>query len=311
VQRSRDFLITIARRYYIDEKSQQEIADEFGISRPTVSNILRTCKETGIVETRIQEGSPRTSALGEVLKKKFGLNRAIVIPVSDDAISLLSRLGKEAALFTHSIIRDGMQIGIAWGTTLYQMVHQMQYENVEDVSVVQLMGGFGASNPQYDGSELARELSKRLKAKYYPLQCPVLVKNILVKELLLEEPWIRKSLIQTSSLDVAFVGISSNNPDSSALVRAGYLTNEEAERIQKAGAIGHICGYSYDKNGNLMDIPVNNRIIGIEFNAFLKIPERIGIACGANKAAAVNAALKGGHLTTLITDESLAAKLTL
>lgn len=309
MQRSRDFLIQIARRYYIDKKSQQEIADEFGILRPTVSNILKTCRETGIVEIRIREGSPRTSALGDAVKKKYGLKRAIVIPAQEDDVSLFSRIGKEAASFTQSIFRDGMQIGIAWGTTLYQMVHQIEHANISDASVVQLMGGFGAANPQYDGSELARELSKRLNARYFPLQCPVLVKNVLVKELLLEEPWIRKTLDLTTGLDVAFVGISSNDPKQSALVRAGFLSLEEAREIHDAGAVGHVCGYSYDNRGIWMDIPLNHRIIGISFNDFLNIPERVGVACGIGKAEAVRAALYGRHLTTLITDESIAAKL--
>lgn len=38
-------------------------------------------------------------------------------------------------------------------------------------------------------------------------------------------------------------------------------------------------------------------------------PDRVGVACGVNKAEAVRAALKGGLLTTLITDESIASKL--
>ncbi|MCF7942520.1 MAG: sugar-binding transcriptional regulator [Spirochaetia bacterium] len=310
MDRSRDFLISIARRYYIDEKSQQEIAREFGLSRPTVSNILKKCKETGIVEIRVQDGSPRTTALGEEVRKRYGLSHVLVIPSTLDDMSVLSRVGNEAAKFTHSMLRSGLQIGVAWGTTLYQVVHQMpQEQQFEQVKVVQLMGGFGSSNPQYDGSELARELSKRVHGQYYPLQCPVLVQNIQVKELLIKEPWIAETLSRTQSLDLAIVGISSNDPETSALVRSGILSVEEATETQQAGAVGHICGYSYDAQGRMLDISLNQRIIGIAFSDFLRIPERIGVACGAVKAKAVQAALSGGHLTTLITDEVLASRL--
>ncbi len=115
MDRSRDFLISIARRYYIDEKSQQEIAREFGLSRPTVSNILKKCKETGIVEIRVQDGSPRTTALGEEVRKRYGLSHVLVIPSTLDDMSVLSRVGSEAAKFTHSMLRSGLQIGVAWG----------------------------------------------------------------------------------------------------------------------------------------------------------------------------------------------------
>ncbi len=301
--------MSLARRYYIDEKSQQEIAKEFGLSRPTVSNLLKKCREVGIVEIRIQDGSPRATALGNKLVSRYGLKRAVVIPSGDDEISLLHKIGVEAARYTSTILHDGIQIGIAWGTTLYHMVHQLTPERIEEASVVQLMGGFGASNPQYDGSELAREFSKRIHANYYTMQCPVLVKNIMVKDLLLKEPGIQEVMHKTQSLDAAFVGISSNDPDQSAMVRAGFISLEEAEEISYAGAVGHLCGYSYDKNGNWMDISVNHRIIGINFKDFLRIPERVGVACGSKKAEAVRASLIGGHLTTLITDESIANQL--
>ncbi len=309
MQRSRDFLVEIARRYYIDELSQQEIAKEYNFSRPTVSNILKQCKEEGIVEIRIRDGSPFSTALGNRLKKVFNLENAIIIPSTEDITAVLSRVGAEAAAYAASVIKDGTRVGIAWGTSLYQMVHQMKQLDVIDTSVVQLMGGLGANNPQYDGTDLARELSKLLNARYHPLQCPVLVKSKEVKEMLISEPTIEEALRRTKNLDIAFVGISSNDPEKSATVKAGFLNLKEAEEIMKAGAVGHICGYSYDKHGQMLDYPVNHRIIGIEFDKLIDIPNRVGIACGADKATAIKAALEAKLITTLITDESAALRI--
>jgi DNA-binding transcriptional regulator LsrR (DeoR family) len=300
--------VSLARRYYIDEKSQQEIAGEFGLSRPTVSNLLKKCRESGIVQIKIQDGSPRSTALGDELKKRYQLSHAVIVPASEDA-AMIRTVGAEAADYTSSLLRDQIKIGIAWGTTLYHMVHQLSFERIKGASVVQLMGGFGASNPQYDGADLAREFSKRIHGNYFPLQCPVLVKNIMVKEMLLKEPGIKEALLRAKSLDVAFVGISSNDPDQSAMVRAGFLSHEEAEQIRSAGAVGHVCGYSFDNRGSWMDIPSNHRIIGVDFDDFLRIPIRIGVACGVKKAEAIRASLTGGHLTTLITDEATAGHL--
>lgn len=307
--RSRDFLTEIARRYYIDEHSQADIAKEYKLSRPTVSNILKQCREEGIVEIRIRESSAFARGLSDRLQDRFGIRAAVIIPSNEDSSAVLSRAGAEAAAFASSVITDGMKVGVAWGTSLFQMVHQMKHLNVVDAEVVQLMGGLGAANPQYDGADLARELSKMLNARYYPLQCPVLVKNIEVKEMLISENGIRDTLKQTADLDIAFVGLSSNDPDKSALVKAGFLTHDEAEDTLKAGAVGHICGYSYGAQGEMLNLSVNHRIIGIEFNNLKKIPERLGIACGAEKAEAIKAAMLGGLITTLITDESAALRI--
>jgi DNA-binding transcriptional regulator LsrR (DeoR family) len=307
--RSRDFLVEIARRYYIDEVSQQAIAKEYNLSRPTVSNILKQCREEGIVEIRIRESSAFARGLSDRLRDRFGIKEVVIIPSNEDAAAVLSRAGAEAAAFASAAIKDGMKGGIAWGTSLFQMVHQMKHLNVVDTEVVQLMGGLGASNPQYDGADLARELSKLLNARYYPLQCPVLVKNTEVKEMLVNENGIHETLQRTGDLDIAFVGLSSNDPDKSALVKAGFLTHEEAEDTLRAGAVGHICGYSYGKMGEMLNFSVNHRIIGIEFDILKRIPERLGIACGAEKADAIKAALSGGLITTLITDESAALRI--
>ena len=302
VQRDRDFLVSIARRYYIDEKSQQQIAQEFGLSRPTVSNLLRKCRETGVVQIRIQDGSPYATAVGDDLVRRFGLEHAIIVPATDDA-SLMRSVGAVAADYTVGLLKDSIKVGIAWGTSLYHMVHQLPSERYKDASVVQLMGGFGVADPQYDGADLAREFSKRIHGRYYPLQCPVLVKNIMLKELLIKEPAIQEALQQAKSLDIAFVGICSNNPEQSAMVRAGFLSPKEAKEIQGAGTVGHLCGYSFDAQGKWMDISSNHRVIGIDFHDFLAIPHRVGIAYGLQKVEAIRAALIGGHLTTLITDE--------
>ena len=131
----------------------------------------------------------------------------------------------------------------------------------------------------------------------------MIVNDVVVKEYLLKELGIRETLQQTKHLDVAFVGISSNDPNQSAMVRAGFISEGEAKEIQSAGAVGHICGYSYDNQGKLLDISYNHRIIGIPFDDFLAIPKRVGVAYGIKKAEAIKCSLQGKHITTLITDE--------
>ena len=311
MERSREFLVSVARRYYIDECSQQEIAAEFGISRPTVSNLLKQCKAEGIVQIHIVDDPSNATTLGDSIRQLYGLRHVVVLPSydKDQDQFLLHRVGKEAAGFVTGLLRDGLKLGISWGTTLYQLVHQVPFQQLKDVSVVQLMGGLGAREPQYDGMELARELALRFHGHYFPLQCPVMVKSEKMKKMLLQEPGIAETIIRTQDLDVILLGIGSNDPDSSSLVRAGFLSREESNGMQTHGAVGHICGYSYDRDGKYMDLSANRRIVGIDFEDLRKVDERVGVACGEAKAQAVKAALRGGLLTTLITDHSIASSL--
>ena len=63
----RDFLIKIAKMYYIEGLFQQEIADRMNISRSNVSKMLKTCRDLNIVEIRIND----TSSLGILLQKEI------------------------------------------------------------------------------------------------------------------------------------------------------------------------------------------------------------------------------------------------
>jgi len=49
--------------------------------------------------------------------------------------------------------------------------------------------------------------------------------------------------------------------------------------------------------------------VGIDAEALFRIPRRVGVAAGSDKADAVRAALAGGLISTLIVDETLARSL--
>jgi DNA-binding transcriptional regulator LsrR (DeoR family) len=156
---------------------------------------------------------------------------------------------------------------------------------------------------------LARILADKINGRYFPLLSPLLVKTAELKRLLLSEPGIRETVERTKNLDLALVGLSSDQPEDSAIVRAGFLSSSQARQIYDKGSCGHLCGYHYDTEGKFMNIPINQRVVGIDIASFLRIPRRIGIACGRQKSKAILAALKGDLITDLFTDELTALQI--
>jgi DNA-binding transcriptional regulator LsrR (DeoR family) len=309
MNKSFEFLVELAKHYYLDSMSQSEIAELYKVSRPTVANMLKECREKGIVEIRINGSSPYTSETGQLLMDKYGLQTVCVVPNEADYPLTLYKTCLEAAGFLGPILRDQIKIGISWGTSLYHTIRQLPKANLADCEVVQLMGGLGASALFYDGAELARILADKLGARFYPILSPVLVKTRELRDALLNEPGIREAFQKAKTLDLALVGLSSDQPADSALVQAGFLSPQDAQRIYGKGSCGHLCGYHYDTEGRFMDTPVNSRVVGIGTDAFLKIKRRIGIACGKQKARAILAALKGGLVTDIFTDELTALQI--
>ena len=310
IQKDRNFLIELAKKYYIEGLSQQEIAKFYKISRPSVSNILKQCKEEKIVEIRIQEtDSSLVRALAERLKNDYGLLSVVVVPTEEDPRATLSSMGRAAAGLVESKLKDRLTIGMSWGSTLYQLVDSLSVQSVVDVEVIQMAGSLGMTNPSYDGYELTRRLSQKLNGTCRLMQAPVIVKNLELKRLLLQEPMILETMDRMKEIDLALVGVSSDSPEYSSMVREGFLSEDEAEKLFSQGAIGHVCALHYDKSGSILDISENARIVGIDDDTLKKIPEVVGIACGTEKADAILGAIKGGLLNSIVTDEDAALRM--
>jgi DNA-binding transcriptional regulator LsrR (DeoR family) len=226
--RSFDFLFAVAKSYYLDGLSKSEIALRYNISRPTVASILKECKERGIVEIRLNDHAPFVSPLSRELVEKYGLQSAFVIPNEKDENLTLIKTCRQAALNLVSFLRDRRRIGISWGNALYHMIQQLSQSPINDGEVIQLMGGLGGSAILPDGSELARLLAAKLEARCFTFLAPLFVRSETLKKSLLSEKSIKETYERTKYLDIALMGISSADPRESGLVRAGFISPEEA-----------------------------------------------------------------------------------
>ena len=302
----RDFLITLARHYYEEDLSQQEIADRYTISRSNVSKLLKACKEEKIVEIRIQAPSSQALQLKTRLMETFGLEQAIIAPSGPDLETTKTETARAGASYLAALLKDSMKIGISWGTTLHRLVEEFHPRELTGVEVIQLHGGFGAKNPEIDGHELAGALAKKLRGAYRVIQAPAIVKNQALRDLLLGEPNIAEVVALAGTVHIALMGIGSNLPEISSMVRAGYLTEAESAELIEKGAIGVTCGLHFDKQGNMLSLPINDKHLGLSPEALLAIPKRFGVAAGSKKIGPILAALSGGLINILITDEQTA-----
>jgi len=305
-----NLLVTVAKLYYVEGLSQQEIANRISVSRPTVSNMLKRCKEEGIVEIRIKETNSLLYILQQEMKAAFGLRDVVVVPSGPDESKTIEETGRAASEQLARALRDGLRIGISWGVTTYNTVTSLnvapKYQGIE---VVQLVGAFGSINPIYDSHELARKLAEKLNGSYSTIQAPGVVSSIEAKELFLKEPGIAAAIEKARSADLAILSVSPDAPEYSSLVRAGFISPEESREISARGSVGHSCGIHFDIEGRVMSTPLNDRIVGITVDDLRRVPEVILAACGTVKAEAILGALRSGLFHVLATDESTVLKI--
>ena len=70
-----------------------------------------------------------------------------------------------------------------------------------------------------------------------------------------------------------------------------------------------MCAQHYDINGQLLDVELNRRAIGVGLEALRSIGTVIAIAGSEEKARAILGAIRGQYIDVLITDDRAAAKI--
>ena len=85
------------------------------------------------------------------------------------------------------------------------------------------------------------------------------------------------------------------------------LSAHDFEELEKAGAVGEICGRFYDKNGRECLTPWRDRVLSIGLDQIRRIPQVIAVIAGGNRAAAISAAIRGGLVKALVIDEVAAS----
>lgn len=303
----------IARMYYVEGRSQQEIANQLFFSKAKVSRALRLAREENVVEFHINYPSSRSSVLEAELKRRFGLKETLVVTDLYDNLNTdisIKRIGKVAASYLDEILKDGDILGVSWGRTIYQTVRQLEPSSSRNILVVQLVGNStNAYSEDMDVSTLVQEMARAFQGTAAKLYAPMHISSDIVRKELMKEPIIQETMDKIRSVNYLFTGIADVSVERPMNTWAGYLTENQMKDLIKKGAVGYICGYFLDKNGNKLNDPINDRIVGISFEDLKHAPHVIVAAGGVDKTQAIYAALKGHIIDSLITDSRIAEKL--
>lgn len=302
-----EFLARVASRYYEDGLTQHQISEELGYSRSAISRFLSKAREVGVVEIRVNHPLQRSTELESILRERFKLKSVRVLNrLSLDYDRTLTRIGSLGARLVEEMVVDGTKLGVSWGTAVFEVANALRYTYMPDVVVIQLIGALGTPDPQIDGVDLARAYAAAFGGRYRILPAPAIVESPEVRQALLSDRPIRETLEQARQVDCAILGIGTTDPSMSSLVRAEYLTEKEIRALADAGAVGDVCAVHFDGQGNILDLPIAHRVVGIGADDLKSIPVTVGIAAGEIKAPAILGALKARLVNSLVTDDSAA-----
>ena len=197
-------------------------------------------------------------------------------------------------------------IGLGWGSTVSHVMVHLSQKSIEEISLVTLSGGITAylqntyvqdSNPLY-----------RINQRFHITPAPLLVSSPETCRALLHEPEVLRIIKMAELANIAMVGIGGMTVGAT-FATFGYITPQELEILRQQGAVGDILGQFYDRDGKKLDVDYHDRLIAIRLEMLRKMEHVIGLAGGDHKKEAIEGALRGGLIHSLITDEKTALRL--
>ncbi len=304
-------LIRAAELYYEKQISQTEIAKELDCSRSTVSRLLAEAMDSGVVHISINRPVEKIQGLANQIRTQYKLKDVVVVAGGISNEQVLENVGYASAEMLSRILHPNTVIGISFGITLQHMVERMDEftYDCEGCEVVQLMGGLGTGDPRIDGPELARRMALHLGATYRFIQAPAVLQSPNLTQQLIKEPYIAETINYAKKAEITISSVGSLADNLSSMERSGYLKKENRSGYQSKGAIGHSLGRLIDENGDPIDHPYNNSVVGVTLDVLKNAKWSIGIGANPMKAPVFIAAIKGHHFNVLVIDDGTAREI--
>lgn len=290
----------VCKLFYIDNKNQKEIAEELGLSRPTISRMIAKGKDLGIINVKINERyNSKYLNLEDRLKEVFELKEVIIVEDHNNSEEREEKFAKAIASYLSQVLIDEMVIGISYGSVLSKVASHLLYSSANDLKVIPLIGEIQLVELELQANSNTYRLSKKLEADYDYLFFPAQTVNPLAR-------LIYKNYTdffnQYKKLDVALFEVL---PVYSYIYRESFKFSNYLETIE-TNAVGEILFQNYNMKGALAS---KESTIGYDIKNLSKLKYSIGFSFGLDNLLAVTVAIKKKLLNVLIIDHRSAQKL--
>lgn len=300
-------MVQVAKMYYELQRTQQEIANEIGLTRWQVGRLLAEGKRCGIVRIEITAPTSRRAVLEVELQERFKLRDAIVVPVGESADTALitESVAQAAATYIASIHPKPDLMGLSWGRTMSAVARFLPDQWNPGLHVVLVNGSAALRLTTTRTSAVTETFAQTAGGTATVLPVPAIVGRKSTREALDADPIVDRVLTLAKKSEIICFGMGGIS-HRSILLSSGYINEDDIDRLQACGAVGDVLGRFIDAEGNPVDKELDDRTIGLPLKQLRHTERAIGIVAGEEKHDVALAALKAGYVSILITDEATA-----
>ena len=285
-------LAYVARRYYLENQRQSDIARELGVSRPMVSRMLAEARELGVVEITVHDAGTRTATLLERLRLSTSVRGGVLVEDGADEDATNQLLSQGAVELLRQL--ETRRLGVGWGYLIGQLVTWLEKHPQPDSPVTDICPLVGNANipaRNYQSNENVRLMAQQLGAAPHFLYLPALPEGLEEKQLLCSTEVYRQILDQWVQMDTALVNIGNypSSPDFASLVRYGSL-------LQQQHTCGRLLVYYFNEAGTVIQSD-QDFAIQIPLELLKQCPHIVGVCSANTSEKALRGALRSGIFT--------------
>ncbi|MFR0654438.1 sugar-binding transcriptional regulator [Pantoea sp. SIMBA_079] len=305
-EKKQEIAARAAWMYYVAGMTQQEIARELGLSRQVAQRLLSGAREMGMIHVKIEHPVTYCLELAHQLKKRFNLTLCRIVPsanLNDDAVSQMLTV-EGASLMAQFISEDAPQVfGIGSGKTLRSIIDALPWVERPQHQCVSMIGAIARddSGTRYD---VPLKMAEKMQGKYFFIPAPLYADSPEDKTLWVQHQVYQRVTQRALQADVSFVGIGEVS-QGCPLNAEGFITDEQVEALNAKGVVGEMLGHFFNQEGERIFGETDELLTSVSLEPHTK-RRIIGFAGGQHKFSAIRAALKGGWVSDLVTDEETA-----
>lgn len=288
-------MVKAAWYYYFENITQQAIADRLSISRMRVIKLLDTARQTGLIQFRLRTDGMGMAEQSRALMEKYHLKDVFLIPESDTDIN--EAIARAGSMYIADRLGDNACINVGYGDTLSRTLNHLATMVQTPVTCISLTGGVSYYLPN--------TRSNVFNARLYLMPAPLVASSPEMAAAMREESSVSEIIRMSDVSSFTLVGIGSMH-ESATVVKSGVISHNDLFYLRMHHAVGDILCHFLDKDGQLIENPLEDRLISTSLSRIQSMQNVVGLAAGPQKVEAIRAVLRGGYLNVLITDEATA-----
>lgn len=296
----------VARRYYLEDRSKVDIAQEFGISRFKVARLLTQARESGLVRIEIGHPGEVDVDLSARLQERFGLQQAVVVDTPDEkADTLRTQVGRTAAELLAEVTGPEDVLGVAWARAVGAMATTLP--RLPNVPVVQLTGAISLPGSGDSSFDIVRDVARAAGGPAYVYYAPIVLPDAGTARVLRQQSDVARAFSMVPSITRAVVGLGGCRRGQSTLYDA--LTEQDQAELRRLGVVAEVAGVFLSAEGKPVETELADRVIAVHAEDLRTIPDVLAIAYGEAKVPAARAALLSGLVDGFVTHAGFARAL--